>query len=85
MSFDFMKNLMIAEDDERFAKLCDTLEDVIRELDEDEERFTDVEVMQALDYVGFNLFRDSWEEFKKMELSKDLYIKDPEDGKNLIN
>ena len=24
--------------------------------------------MQALDYVGFNLFRDNWEEYKKMDM-----------------
>ena len=24
--------------------------------------------MQALDFVGFNLFRDNWEEYKKMDM-----------------
>ena len=68
MSFDFMKDFMMFEDEERFASLCEQLEDVIREIDGDEGKVSELEVMQALDYVGFNLFRDNWEEYKKMDM-----------------
>ncbi|MZH03277.1 MAG: hypothetical protein F3745_07770 [Nitrospinae bacterium] len=68
MSFDFMKDFMMFEDEERFANLCEQLEDVIREMDVGEGKVSELEVMQALDYVGFNLFRDNWEEYKKMDM-----------------
>jgi hypothetical protein len=68
MTFDFMKDFMMYEDEERFAILCEQLEDVIREMDGGEGKVSELEVMQALDYVGFNLFRDNWEEYKKMDM-----------------
>ena len=68
MTFDFMKDFMMFEDEERFASLCEQLEDVIREMDGGEGNVSELEVMQALDYVGFNLFRDNWEEYKKMDM-----------------
>ena len=68
MTFDFMKDFMMFEDEERFANLCEQLEDVIREMDVGEGKISELEVMQALDYVGFNLFRDNWEEYKKMDM-----------------
>lgn len=68
MSFDFMKDFMMFEDEERFVGLCEQLEDVIREIEGGEGRVTELEIMQALDYVGFNLFRDNWEEYKKMDM-----------------
>ena len=68
MTFDFMKDFMMFEDEERFARLCEQLEDVIREMDGGEGKVSELEVMQALDYVGFNLFRDNWEEYKKMDM-----------------
>ena len=68
MTFDFMKDFMMFEDEERFAILCEQLEDVIREMDGGEGKVSELEVMQALDYVGFNLFRDNWEEYKKMDM-----------------
>ena len=68
MTFDFMKDFMMFEDEERFANLCEQLEDVIREMDVGEGKVSELEVMQALDYVGFNLFRDNWEEYKKMDM-----------------
>jgi hypothetical protein len=68
MSFDFMKDFMMFEDEERFANLCEQLEDVIREIDVGDGKISELEVMQALDYVGFNLFRDNWEEYKKMDM-----------------
>ena len=68
MTFDFMKDFMMFEDEERFAGLCGQLEDVIREIDGGEGKLSELEVMQALDYVGFNLFRDNWEEYKKMDM-----------------
>ena len=68
MTFDFMKDFMMFEDEERFANLCEQLEDVIREMDGVEGKVSELEVMQALDYVGFNLFRDNWEEYKKMDM-----------------
>ena len=68
MSFDFMKDFMMFEDEEQFTGLCEQLEDVIREMDGGEGKISELEVMQALDYVGFNLFRDNWEEYKKMDM-----------------
>ena len=72
MSSDFMDNRMGFEDEERFVRLCETIEDVIREMGEGGGRPSDFEIMQALDFVGFNLFRDNWEEFKKIETARDL-------------
>ena len=87
MAFDFMKNFTMFEDDERFGRLCESIEEAIRDTDQDEEKVSDAEIMQALDLVGFNLFRDSWEEFKKMELTRDTVWEDPAKGrgKRLIN
>ncbi len=68
MTFDFMKDLMIFEDEERFAGLCEQIEEAIRDVDAGEGKISELEIMQALDYVGFNLFRDNWEEFKKMDM-----------------
>lgn len=74
MGFDFLKNLPHWEDDERFGLLCERIEEVIRETIErdGQEKVPELELMQALDYVGFNLFRDSWDEFKKMELGREF-------------
>lgn len=82
MAFDFMKNFMLYEDDERFAKLCESMEDCIREVDSSKEGPTDLEIMQALDFVGFNLFRDDWEEFKKMESNLEPGLLDPNRAKS---
>lgn len=83
-SFDFMKNLMMAEDEERFSRLCEGIEDLIRETEDRNEKFSDLELMQALDSVGFRLFRDNWEEFKKMVFTHEPAPRAGE-GKNLIN
>ncbi len=74
MSFDFMKDLIFWEDEERFLRLCENLDAVIREAQAEagEKDMTELEVMQALDQVGFNMFRDNWEEFKKMSFDRDL-------------
>ena len=72
MSSDFMGSQTGFEDEERFVRLCETIEDAIREMGSDEDRFSDFEIMRAMDFVGFNLFRDNWEEFKKMEMARDL-------------
>lgn len=74
MSFDFMKNILHWEDEERFARLCENLEEIIHEarVEAGENKISDLELMQALDFVGFNLCRDSWEEFKKMDLNREL-------------
>jgi hypothetical protein len=68
MSFDFMKDFIMFEDEERFAGLCEQIEDAIREVDGDDGKVSELEIMQALDYVGFSLFRDNWEEYKKMDM-----------------
>ena len=68
MSFDFMKDFMMFEDEERFAGLWEQIEEAIRDVAAGEGKFSEVEIMQALDYVGFNLFRDNWEEYKKMDM-----------------
>ena len=84
MSFDFMKNLLMAEDEERFARLCEGLEELIRETEYKNEKFSELELMQALDSVGFRLFRDNWEEFKKMDFSHES-TQQTSVRKNLIN
>ena len=68
MSFDFMKEFMMFEDEERFAGLCEQIEEAIRDIDSGEGKVSELEIMQALDFVGFNLFRDNWEEYKKMDM-----------------
>ena len=70
MPFDFMKNPMMY-DDEKFVKLCESIEDAIRDADDGEGKYSDLEVMQAINFVGFNFFRDDWEEFKKMDSSRE--------------
>jgi len=86
MAFDFMKNSMMS-DDEKFVKLCESIEDCIREVDDGEGRYSDLEIMQAINFVGFNFFRDDWEEFKKIDSSKDgsFEMLKKGDGGNLIN
>jgi len=75
------------DDEERFVKLCEIIEDAIRETDDGEGKFSDLEVMQAMDFVGFNLFRDNWEEFKKMESSREFNVGEIKnsDNKKFIN
>ena len=87
MASDFMGGRTGFEDEERFVRFCETIEDAIREMDADEDRFSDFEIMQAMDFVGFNLFRDNWEEFKKMETARDLSTLNfkKERSKNHIN
>tara|TARA_Y100000590_G_scaffold418632_1_gene519612 strand:- start:44 stop:310 length:267 start_codon:yes stop_codon:yes gene_type:complete len=68
MSFDFMKDFMMFEDEERFAGLCEQIEEAIRDIEVGEGKVSELEIMQALDFVGFNLFRDNWEEYKKMDM-----------------
>lgn len=82
MSFDFMKNLLMSEDEERFARLCEGIEEMIREAEEND-KFSELELMQALDSVGFRLFRDNWEEFKKMDFAHESLQNG--NRKNLIN
>jgi|GEM_PF-441725 len=75
MAYDFMKNFITFEtfeDEERFGRLFQAFEDTLKEVEETEGSFSDGEIMQALDLVGFNLFRDNWEEFKKLEMHRDL-------------
>ncbi len=86
MAFDFMKDSMMA-DDTKFVKLCESIEDCIREIDGGEGRYSDLEIMQAINFVGFNFFRDDWEEFKKIDSSRDgsFEMLKKEDGENLIN
>ena len=77
MAYDYMKNFITFEsfeDEERFGRLFQALGDTIREVEEMEGDFSDGEIIQALDLIGFNLFRDSWEEFKKLELNRDLSL-----------
>lgn len=74
MSFDFLKHMVHWDDEDRFARICESIEEVIHEVagEAGENKVSDLELMQALDFVGFNLFRDNWEEFKKMEMNRDL-------------
>ena len=86
MAFDFMKDSMKSEDT-KFVQLCESIEDCIREVDGGEGRYSDLEIMQAINFVGFNFFRDDWEEFKKIDSSNDSSFDIPRkvDGKNLVN
>ena len=61
VAYDFLKNFMVFEDEEKFNRLCQALEDVIRDVENSDGKFSEVEVMQAFDIVCFNQFRDSWE------------------------
>ncbi len=72
MSYDFMKNFLVLEDEERFGRFCQAFEEVVREFEDAEGKINDSEIMQALDMVGFNLFRDAWEEFKKIDMQRDF-------------
>ena len=74
MSYDFLKNFLMLEDEERFSRLCQAFEDVVREFEDSDGKFNDSEIMQALDMVGFSLFRDSWEEFKKIDMQRDFAL-----------
>ena len=87
MPFDFMKNSFIPDDDIRFMKLCEAIEDSIREADDGEGKYSDLEIMQAINFVGFNFFRDDWEEFKKIDSSKEstFDISKKTEGKDLVN
>jgi len=87
MPINFMNDSILSDDDTRFVKLCESIEDCIREVDNGEGKYSDLEIMQALNFVGFNFFRDDWEEFKKIDSSKDssFDISRKVDGKNLVN
>ena len=74
MSYDFLKNFLMLEDEERFNRLCQAFEDIVREFEDSEGKVNDSEIMQALDMVGFNVFRDSWEEFKKIDMQRDFSL-----------
>ena len=87
MPFNFIKKTMMIDDEERFVKLCETIEDAIRETDNDQGKYSDLDIMQAIDFVGFNFFRDDWEEFKKVESPRELNLEDytKSGNKKLIN
>ena len=87
MPFDFMNKSMIFDDDTRFVKLCESIEDAIRDADDGEGKYSDLEVMQAINFVGFNFFRDDWEEFKKMDSSResDFGGLEKTDSKKIVN
>ena len=86
MPFDFIENSLV-DDDARFMNLCQIIEDAIKTVDEGASTYTDLEVMQAIDFVGFNFFRHDWVEFKKIDSTEDVGFggnKKP-DGKKFIN
>ena len=87
MPFDFMNKSMIFDDDTRFVKLCESIEDAIRDADDGEGKYSDLEVMQAINFVGFNFFRDDWEEFKKMDSSRESDFEGLKktDSKKIVN
>ena len=43
MSFDFMKEFMMFEDEERFAGLCEQIEEAIRDIDAGENKVSELE------------------------------------------
>ena len=86
MPFDFIENSLV-DDDARFMNLCQIIEDAIKTVDEGASTYTDLEVMQAIDFVGFNFFRHDWVEFKEIDSTEDVGFggnKKP-DGKKFIN
>jgi hypothetical protein len=86
MPFDFIENSLI-DDDSRFINLCQSIEEAIKAADAGASKYSDLEVMQALDFVGFDFFRHDWVEFKKIDSSEDIGFggyKKP-DGKKFIN
>ena len=87
MSFDFMKEFMMFEDEERFAGLCEQIEEAIRDVEAGEDKISELEIMQALDFVGFSLFRDNWQEYKKMDMMNrdQSHPSDFEKDKRLLN
>ena len=87
MSFDYLKRNLFFDDEEKFIRLCESIEDVIRENDKGDGRYSDLEIMQAIDYVAFNFFRDDWEEFQKNKSPRELNSRETFDssGKKLIN
>ena len=87
MSFDYLKKNLFFDDEEKFIRLCESIEDVIRENDKGDGRYSDLEIMQAIDYVAFNFFRDDWEEFQKNKSPRELNLRETFDskGKKLIN
>tara|TARA_Y100001960_G_C14585427_1_gene782902 strand:- start:399 stop:662 length:264 start_codon:yes stop_codon:yes gene_type:complete len=87
MAYDFLKEFMMFEDEDRFNRLCQAFENLLREFEDAEGKVSDAEIMQALDMVGFSLFRDSWEEFKKLDLDRNLSILDVNktSGKKYLN
>ena len=72
MPFDYMKKNIFFDEEEKFINLCESIEDAIRENDKGDGRYSDLEIMQAIDYVAFNIFRDDWEEFKKNASFREL-------------
>ena len=60
MSFDFMKDSLMFDDEERFVSLCEAIEEAIQEVEDGGKKLSDYEVMQAMDFEGFNLYRDNW-------------------------
>ena len=74
MPFDFMENSLM-DDDARFINLCQGIEDAIKANDAGASKYSDLEVMQAIDFVGFNFFRHDWVEFKKIDSSEDIGLR----------
>ena len=87
MSFDYLNKKLFFDDEEKFIRLCESIEDVIRENDKGDGRYSDLEIMQAIDYVAFNFFRDDWEEFQKNKSPRELNSRDNFNlnGKKFIN
>ena len=87
MPFDFRKQSIMFDDNARFEKLCECIEDAIRESDNGEGKHSDFEVMQAINFVGYNFFREDWEEFKKMDSSRESDFEGLEktDSKKIVN
>ena len=80
MAYDFLKNFMMFEDEERFNRLCQAFEDLVHDFEDNEGKVPDAEIMQVLDMVGFSMFRDSWEEFKKLDMNRNLSISQANKG-----
>lgn len=76
MGYDFLKNFSMLDDEERFSRLYNAFDEVVRDFADADSKLTDSEIMQALDMVGFSLFRDSWEEFKKHDMRRDFSLTD---------
>ena len=75
MAIETLKKYCFIEDEARFNGLFLAVEEAIENFQRACGPVDDSETMQVLDMVGQNLFRDSWDDFKKADLIFDSQLK----------